>query len=427
MKNAPQYFFCTLLPVLFAAGCSTKGDAKKDGFTFSLLPSGSTNIEFNNQITESDSVNFYTNEYMYIGSGVAAGDFNNDGLQDLFFCGSQVSSRMYINKGNCKFEDVTEKAGLHTSVWCTGVTVADVNSDGLQDIYVCVSHSHDGRKRRNLLFINQGNLTFKDEAQAYGLVDTGFSTQAVFFDYDKDGDLDMYLLHHRLYNPYPNNLAPKDTTGDSPAADKLYRNNGVSNSTGHPVFQDVSKQAGIKEDGYGLGVVVSDVNNDGWPDIYVANDYLSNDVLWLNNGDGTFYNGIQNAMRHQSYNSMGTDAADINNDGLTDIAVMDMSPETNERKKMMFMGTSQEKYDLQMRLNYQPEFTRNMLQLNNGNRINDTVKTPFFSEIGQLAGIAETDWSWSVLLADFDNDGWKDMHVTNGIARDLTNNDLVFF
>ena len=429
MKSKAGKIYCCLMLLCFQFFQSCKhGNTKKEGdFNFSLMPPGATNITFNNQVTESDSVNFYTNEYMYIGSGVAVGDFNNDGLQDIFFCGSQVSSRLYINKGNFKFEDITEKAGVATNVWCTGVTVTDINNDGLPDIYVCVSHSHDPAKRKNLLFINQGNLTFKEEAAEYGLADTSFSTQAVFFDYDNDGDLDMYLLNHRLYNPYPNNLAQKDTSGNSPAADKLYRNDGIPPGKDHPVFTDVSKMAGIKEDGYGLGVVVSDINNDGWPDIYVANDYLANDLLWLNNKDGTFSNCIANSLGHQSYNSMGVDAADINNDLLPDLAVMDMSPETNERKKTMYMGSSQEKYDLEMRLKYQPEFTRNMLQLNNGNRAAGDTNVPFFSEIAQLAGVAETDWSWSVLFADFDNDGWKDMHVTNGIARDLTNSDLVFF
>src|SRR5205085_4948515 len=204
------------------------------------------------------------------------------------------------------------------------------------------------------------------------------------------------------------NHVGKDTTGDSPACDKLYRNDGIQAGASHAVFHDVSKEAGIKEDGYGLGVVITDVNNDNWPDVYVANDYIGNDLLWLNNKNGSFSNAIATSMKHQSYNSMGVDAADINNDGLPDVAVLDMMPETNERKKMMFSATSQEKYDMQKRLGYEPAFVRNMLQLNNGIRKANNRNEPFYSEIGQLAGISETDWSWSVLMADFDNDGWKD-------------------
>jgi hypothetical protein len=391
------------------------------------MKAGETNIDFNNQITESDSINVYANEYMYNGSGVGIGDFNNDGLADIFFAGSMVSSKLYINKGNFKFEDITETAGVQTNKWCTGVSVVDINNDGFLDIYVCCSHSPKGENRRNYLFINDGKLHFSEQAAEYGLADTGYSTQAAFFDYDKDGDIDMYLLHHRLYNQNANNLIPKDTSGNSPAGDKLFRNDGMMPGLSHPVFHDVSKEAGIKEDGYGLGVMITDVNNDNWPDIYVANDYIGNDLLWLNNRDGTFTNIIAGSIRHQSYNSMGVDAADINNDALPDLAVLDMLPETNERKKMMFSNYSQERYDMQRRMGYEPAFVRNMLQLNNGVRKINNHDEPFYSEIGQLAGISETDWSWSVLLADFDNDGWKDMHVTNGIARDVTNNDYVAF
>ncbi|MEO6549237.1 MAG: VCBS repeat-containing protein [Ferruginibacter sp.] len=416
--------FCVM--IFLMPSCKTKS-ASVNGFHFSLLNINDTHINFNNKITESDSVNVYDNEYMYNGSGVGIGDFNNDGLPDVFFGGSMVSSKLYINKGNCSFEDITDRAGLLTDQWCTGVSVVDINNDGFMDIYVCSSHSRNKEKRTNLLFINDGKLHFTEQAEAYGLADTGYSTQAAFFDYDKDGDLDMYLLNHRLYNVNNNNLAIKDTTGNSPAEDRLYRNDGVSGSPTHPMFHDVSIPSGIKEDGYGLGVVITDVNNDNWPDIYVANDYISNDILWLNNHDGTFSNIIANSMNHQSYNSMGVDAADINNDGRPDIAVLDMSPETNERKKMMFNASGQEKYDMQQRLGYEPAFVRNVLQLNNGLRKVDNKSQPFYSEIGQLAGISETDWSWSVLMADFDNDGFKDIHITNGLAKDVTNNDYATF
>ncbi len=425
LKNKQTYILFVMLSLIIY-GCK---DHKRfaDNFHFTLMNADETNIHFNNKITESDSINVYENEYIYNGSGVGIGDFNNDGLQDIFFCGSMVSSKLYINKGNFEFEDVTEKAGVQTNKWCTGVSIVDINNDGFMDIYICSSHSHDKEKRKNLLFINDGKLHFSEQAAEYGLADTGFSSQAAFFDYDKDGDLDMYLLNHRLYSRDANNLAPKDISGNSPAEDRLYRNDGIPAGQTHPVFHDVSNEAGIKEDGYGLGVVITDVNNDNWPDIYVANDYIGNDLLWLNNKDGTFSNIISTSLKHQSYNSMGADAADINNDGLPDLAVLDMSPENNERKKMMFSSSSQEKYDMQQRFGYEPAFVRNVLQLNNGIRKNKNRYEPFYSEIGQLAGISETDWSWSVLVADFDNDGWKDIHVTNGLAKDVTNNDYVAF
>ena len=431
-KSKKTYLQLALFPfILYGCGTST---APHPGLHFTAMPAAQTNIHFNNQLTESDSVNVFTNEYMYNGAGVATADFNSDGLQDIFFCGSMLSSRLYLNKGNFVFEDITQTAGVSTTQWCTGVSIVDINNDGFPDIYVCTSHSADKEKRKNQLFINDGGATgshagphFTEQAAAYGLADTGYATQAAFFDYDKDGDLDMYLLNHRLYSHTANNLQPKDTSGFSPAQDRLYRNDGIPAGGNHPVFHDVTMQAGIKEDGYGLGIVITDVNNDNWPDIYVANDYIGNDLLWLNSRNGSFTNVIATALRHQSYNSMGVDAADINNDLLPDIAVLDMLPENNERKKMMSAATNQEKSDMQQRFGYQPSYVRNMLQLNNGNRRLNGITQPFYSEIGQLAGMFQTDWSWSVLLADFDNDGWKDMHITNGLGKDVTNNDYNAF
>jgi len=417
--------------VLF--GCRNR-EAIADKLHFTQMDAGQTHIGFSNTITDSDTMNVFIDEYMYNGAGVGVGDLNKDGLPDLFFCGSMVSSRLYINKGGCRFEDITEAAGLQTVRWCTGVSVADVNNDGYPDIYVCASHSTDKERRKNMLFINDGKLHFTDQAAAYGLADTGYSTQAAFFDYDKDGDLDMYLLNHEIYSHTANNLRPKDTSGNAVAQDRLYRNDGVPAGMSHPVFHDVSISAGIREDGYGLGVTITDVNGDGWPDVYVANDYIANDLLWLNKRDGTFTNIIGTALRHQPYNSMGVDAADINNDGLPDLAVVDMLPETNERKKMMASATNQSKFDMQQRFGYEPSYVRNMLQLNNGNRGAGSGgrqvgggQEPFFSEIGQLAGVFQTDWSWSVLMADLDNDGWKDLHITNGLGKDITNNDYTTF
>jgi enediyne biosynthesis protein E4 len=237
----------------------------------------------------------------------------------------------------------------------------------------------------------------------------------------------MYLLNHLLYTDNRTTITKRDTSGKAAAADKLFKNEGLVNGLSHPVFRDVSIQSGIKEDGYGLGVVVSDFNNDNWPDIYIANDYTANDVLWLNNKNGTFSNTIASSLHHQSYSSMGVDAADINNDGLSDITSLDMLPETNEGKKIMYSIMSNERFEMERRTGYQPQFMRNMLQLNNGSRnINNRVE-PFFSEIGQLAGVHETDWSWSVLMADFDNDGLRDMHITNGYGRDMLNSDFILY
>jgi hypothetical protein len=399
---------------------------QKDGL-FSPLAATVSGINFSNDIHDNDSSYSFINEFGYMGGGVGIGDFNNDGLKDIFFTGNQVSCRLYINKGNDHFDDISSKAGISTDVWCTGVSIVDINQDGYDDIYVCVFGKDLAHHSKNLLFINQHDLSFKEQAAAYGLADTGFSTQAVFFDYDKDGDLDMYLANYLLSANNSNAIFPRDRSGHSPANDKLYRNDGDSAHMGHPAFSDVSMEAGIREDGYGLGVTVSDFNNDGWPDIYVANDFISNDELWQNNHNGTFTNCIDKAIRHQSYSSMGTDAADINNDELTDIVTLDMLPESNERKKTSFSFMNYERYESERAMGYEPEFMRNMLQLNNGNRLKKDTSIPFFSEIGQLSGIQATDWSWSVLLADFNNDGWKDIHITNGIGRDFINADFLEF
>lgn len=420
MKN---FLIPAIIFSLFIISC--KAPQKKKGFYFKFLPSSETGIDFNNKIVENDSTNMFVNEYTYMGGGVGIGDFNNDGLPDIFFAGNQVSSKLYINKGNFHFEDITQKAGVSTDAWCTGVSVIDINNDGWPDIYVCVSGKVPGSKRKNLLFINQHNLTFKEEAAEYGLDDSSFSTQAVFLDYDNDGRLDMYLLNHTLNDTRPNDLRDNKTDSNSIAGDKLYHNEGIPPGMNHPVFKDVSKKAGIIEDGNGLGVAVSDFNGDGYPDIYVDNDYIKNDILWLNNKNGTFSNCIASAIKHQSYSSMGNDVADINNDDLPDLVTLDMQPETNERRKMMYSFLSDPRHQMEMDKGYQPQYIHNMLQLNNGVRDINNRKEPFFSEIGEMSGIAETDWSWSVLMADLDNDGWKDIHITNGLGRDPTNIDFL--
>ncbi|GGA82069.1 VCBS repeat-containing protein [Puia dinghuensis] len=419
-----KYHRLTLLfmAVIFFSACH---HIRKNSLFTKLQPDES-GIHFRNDLNDVDSSVSFINEFGYMGGGVGIGDFNNDGLKDIFFTGNQVSCRLYINKGNNQFEDISEKAGITTNVWATGVSIVDINNDGYDDIYVCVLGKDLLHPAKNLLFINQRNLTFKEEAEDYGLAFSGYSTQAVFLDYDKDGDLDMYLVNY-LLGTHTNAIVPRNRSGGSPANDRLFRNEGYSKEKGHPVFTDVTLQAGIREDGYGLGVTVSDFNNDGWPDIYVANDFLSNDDLWLNCRNGTFTNVISRSLQHQSYSSMGADAADINNDGLPDIITLDMLPEYNRRRKESFSFMNYDRYQAERQMGYEPEFMRNMLQLNNGIVHAGDTGIPFFSEIGQLAGIEATDWSWSVLIADFNNDGWKDIHVTNGIGRDFINADFLEF
>jgi enediyne biosynthesis protein E4 len=420
------YKYLWLLFFISVSFVSCKQQKKETLFT--SLPSSATGIYFNNTIEEKKFTNETMNEFGYMGGGVGIGDFNNDGLKDIFFCGNQVSSKLYINKGSNKFDDITKQAGVETNVWATGASVVDINNDGYDDVYVCAYGKMLDKPTSNLLFINQHNNTFKEEAKTYGLTDSSYSTQVAFFDYDRDGDLDMFLINYLLNASYAaNNIFPKDLTGRSFSNDKLYRNDGDIKGLGHPVFTNVTMEAGIKADGYGLGVSVSDLNNDGWPDIYVSNDFISTDALWLNNKNGTFTNTLAQSTKHQSYSSMGCDAADINNDKLIDIATVDMMPEGNERKKITDISTNYDRYQAERDFKYSPEFTRNMLQLNNGNFYLKDTAIPFFSEIGQMAGISETDWSWSILFADFNNDGFKDAHITNGIGRDFINADFLQF
>ncbi len=417
-----------LIPLVFLFFLISTGCKDKHQQTlFTRLDPATSGIDFINEIRDNDSSFSFINEFGYMGGGVGIGDFNNDGQKDIFFTGNQVSSRLYINQGNSQFEDLTEKAGVVTHDWATGVSIADVNADGFDDIYVCVIGKDLTHRAKNLLFINQHDLSFKEQGVAYGLADTGYSSQAAFFDYDKDGDLDMYLVNYLLTDRNTNTIYPRDWSGRSPANDRLYRNDGDSAGRGHPVFTDVSMEANIREDGYGLSVAVSDYNLDGWPDLYVGNDFLSNDLLWLNDQHGGFTNVISRSMMHQSYSSMGADAADLNNDLKPDLVVLDMLPEDNLRRKTSFSFMNYQRYQAERQMGYDPEFMRNVLQLNQGSIANRDTLIPFFSEIGQLAGIQATDWSWSALLADFNNDGWKDLHVTNGTGRDFINTDFLEF
>ncbi len=383
---------------------------------FTALSQEKTGISFNNKLVETAATNIITYEYFYNGGGVAAGDFNNDGLIDLYFTSNQSDNKLYLNKGNWQFKDITSSAGVagRAGGWKTGVSVVDINGDGLLDIYVCYSGDVDGEKRANQMFINNGNLTFTDKAKQMGIADQGYTTQAAFFDYDKDGDLDLFVMNHNIKNLRNFDAAFVKKMIDPDAGDRLYENrNGV--------FIDVTERAGIISNpiGYGLGLNIADVNNDGWPDIYVSNDYVEEDYLYINNKDGTYTEQLRSALGHISYFSMGLDIADINNDGLADIFTLDMLPQDNRRQKLLFAPDNFELYNNMVGNGFYHQTMRNMLQLNNGNGT--------FSEIGQLAGVSNTDWSWSALLADFNNDGRKDLFVTNGYGRDMINRDFVKF
>lgn len=382
---------------------------------FTLLSSHHTGIHFENTLTENDKQNLLNYIYFYNGGGVAVGDINGDGLPDVLLTGNQVPTRLYLNKGNFQFEDITEKSGLSKITgWCTGATMADVNGDGKLDIYICRSEDPDPEKRRNLLFINNGNGTFTEEAKQYGLDDPGYSTQAVFFDYDKDGDLDMFLINHSLQKYSSGVLLSVYLRQEHRPefACKLFRND-----NGH--FTDVSKEAGITSNvlSFGLGVSVSDINNDGWPDIYVCNDFNEPDYLFMNNGNGTFSEKLNQSMDEVSLNSMGADFADVNNDGSPDLMTLDMLPESNHAQKMHSSGDNFTKFQFLFKNGFYYQYSRNMLQRNNGDGT--------FSEIGQLAGVSNTDWSWAALFSDFDNDGNKDLYVTNGYVRDFNDMDFV--
>ena len=374
-------------------------------------------ITFSNELIEDEVLNVLTFEYFYNGSGVGVGDFNQDGLEDLFFTSNMGESGIYLNEGNFKFKDITFLSGISTiGKWATGVSVIDINQDGWPDIYISFSGPYGASNRANELYINNGDNTFTEKAETFGLADNGYSVQAGFLDYDKDGFLDMYLLNNMTDETGPNIIRKKRINGEMLNTDRLYRNNG--NNT----FSDVSKESGITLEGYGLGVSIGDFDEDGWPDIYVSNDYLSNDILYINQRDGTFINQASVSFRHTSYSAMGNDVGDFNNDGKLDLISVDMLPPDNYRQKLMIGKTSPERNRSEHAYGYESQYMRNTLQLNRGLAADGL---PRFSEISQLAGVSATDWSWSSLWADLDNDGWKDLFITNGYPKDITNRDFV--
>lgn len=407
--------FLALSTLIFFVACQESPTT-----LFRELDKDKTGIDFANTIVEYDTFNILTNEYIYNGGGVAAGDFNNDGLTDLFFTGNQVENRLYINRGDLKFDDVSDEAGIGApEKWSQGVAIVDINADGWLDIYVCATMYKDEKRRENMLFVNQGAgddgvPVFKELAAQYGINDSGWSIGAAFLDYDKDGDLDLYVLTNVQSDREPVSYRPKVNDGTAPNTDSFFKNNGDG------TFTRANEEAGILYEGFGLGVAVADVNNDSWPDIYVSNDFLSNDLLYINNGDGTFSNQLNRYIRHSSQFSMGNDIADINNDGLVDIVTLDMLPETNFRKKTTIGKNMYQVYLNNEKFGYEYQHVRNMLHLNNGPGIP-------FSEIGFLSEIFETDWSWAPLLADFDNDGDRDLLITNGFPKDITDKDFASY
>ncbi len=388
---------------------------KQDKKQFSILPANETGITFSNDIKETDSLNYFNYPYMYMGGGISAGDINNDGLVDLFFTANMKSNTLYLNKGNFKFEDITDKANIAgDDRWVTGTTMVDINNDNYLDIYVSVSGK--GNNRNNLLYINNGDNTFTENAKDYGIDNNGHTTQSTFFDYDNDGDLDLYLAN---YPPTPFKSPVelyyyKSKNPKIEESDILYRNNGDG------TFTDVTIQAGILNFGLSLSATSGDFNEDGWKDIYVSNDFDSADYLYINNKNGTFTEIAKEAVNHTAQYGMGADIADYNNDKLLDIAQVDMTPEDNRRSKANMASMNPIGFTKMVKAGLNHQYMQNCLQLNRGN---DANGNPVFSEVSRLAGISTTDWSWSILFADLDNDGWKDLTISNGTRRDINNRD----
>ncbi|MBK9257770.1 MAG: VCBS repeat-containing protein [Saprospiraceae bacterium] len=416
-KNEDQYQFRNIQDQNFKVSQSESDETS----LFQLLDTSVTRMTFINKLTETNDQNYKSYAYIYNGGGVAVGDINNDGLLDVFMGGNMVSGRMYLNKGNFRFDDITATSGLLNDIgFKTGVNMVDINNDGFLDIYICAGGRFKEEFRKNLLYINNGDLTFTESAAKYGLDDASFSTQSYFFDMDMDGDLDLYLLNHPFDPRESNNLKlNSDKDGNlsivlSPdlqhVSDRLYRNDNGK-------FMDITEKSGVLNEAFGLSAIIADFNEDLLPDIYVCNDYVKPDYLYINNGDGTFTDRFNDYFQHTSFSSMGSDYADINNDGCLDLFTLDMFPEDNERQKMHGTEYNYDKYLLTKKVNFATQFIKNTLQLNNCDGT--------YSDIAMFADVAHTDWSWSVLMADYDNDGWKDIFVTNGYRRSVTDNDYV--
>jgi hypothetical protein len=409
---------------LFFIICSVFLISCSESPKFRLLSSNETGIDFSNSITETESLNILTYQYLYNGAGVGIGDLNNDGMQDIIFAANQVSPKIYLNAGNFRFTDITSNfEGLTNDQWYSGVAIVDINSDGLPDVYLTSTGNKDPQKCKNRLWINmgindRGSPSFSEMAEKYGIAEDGPSVAATFFDYDRDGDLDLYILNSSETERMNTSYLQKITDGSARNNDNLYRNNG--NGT----FTEVTREAGIVYEGYGLGVAIGDINKDGYPDIYVSNDYNSNDLLYINQRDGTFRNEIRKYISYQTRSSMGNDMADINNDGNPDIITLDMLPESYAKRKQTINAASYIHYLNDEKYGYEHQYVRNMLHLHNG--FIDGNMLPY-SEVGQITGISKTEWSWAPLFADYDNDGDKDLIVTNGYPRDMTDKDWFQF
>ncbi len=405
---------CFNFILIFILGCNSDTSIDASNKMFKTLEVNDTGIDFQNILTENDSLNYFTYTYLYMGGGISAGDINNDGLIDLYFTGNQVSNKLYLNKGNLKFEDITEKAGVSgDNRWYTGVTMADVNGDGFLDIYCSVGGKF--KPKQNQLFINNQDGTFTEKAKEYGLDDIGNSVQATFFDYDKDGDLDVYIANYpptKFSSPTFVYVQKMRTVKDV-ESDHLYRNDGNS-------FKDITETSGLKNFGLSLSATIGDLNNDSWPDIYVSNDFNSPDYLYVNKGDGTFKEVIKQATSHTAFYGMGIDIADFNNDGNLDIFQVDMDAQSNKRKKANMASMNTQLFKDLENADFQYQYMQNCLQINSGIY---TDSIPHFSNISRLTGTSSTDWSWGPLFADFNNDGYKDLYITNGTRREIHNND----
>ena len=412
-----KYISLIIIAVLLTS-CSPKT-------RFKLLDPDKTGISFFNRIEDTDSLNVMNFEYIYNGAGVGIADLNNDGLQDIIFTGNQVSPRVYLNKGDFKFEDITDDfEALDDGQWYSGVTFADINDDGWLDVYLTCTAYNQSELRRNRFYICQGpqqdgRLLYVDQAKAYGLDDDSYTVNASFFDYDLDGDLDLYLLNNWVNDRLSASYRPKKNDGTAVSNDHLYRNNGDG------TFTNVTREAGIIFEGFGLGIAIGDVNKDGYPDIYISNDYISNDLLYINQRDGTFKNEVAKYLSYQTKSSMGDDMADVNNDGFQDIITLDMFPVPYYKKKQTINGFSYIYYLYDAKYGYEHQYLRNMLHIHNG-LLYDSIMLPY-SEVGQLAGVYQTNWCWSPLFADYDNDGDKDLIVADGYPKDLTDKDWTNF
>ena len=422
-----KYFFYLFIGILFV-NCN---QFSKDSKRFELLNVSETGVDFQN-IIDDNAVNVFDYVNMYNGAGVAVADFNKDGFEDLFFAGNLVSSRLYLNNGKIEpfsFLDVTTEAGVGTTSWVNGVAIVDIDQNGWDDIYCSVSGGKMGKDRANLLFLNKGldtngTLRFEEKAAEYHLNDTTHTIQSAFFDYDGDNDLDVFMMvnHPTGYlDSEANRIRVIKEIGDLEHTDRLYRNEG-NDEQGNIVFSDVSQEAGITLEGFGLGLAINDFNEDGRPDIFVANDYVTNDIIYINNGDGTFTDRIREYVNHTSFASMGVDVADINNDGKQDFMVLDMLPEKDNEVKIMYPAANHIGFNMRKRIGYLDQYNRNTLQLNNG--IDDSIPRKY-SEIGQFSNVFNTNWSWSVLMPDLDLDGWRDIFITNGFLKDVNDLDFV--